>query len=128
MSRSSWLWGTLLASALVLGLTAGRSVAQTVVEGAPPENYAAPAVSYYAAPAVSYYAAPAVSYYAAPAPAVSYYAPGATAVTTVRTGLLGRRQIVKTRYYATAPAAVYAPAPVAAPSVAGYYSPVYLYP
>jgi hypothetical protein len=145
MSRSSWTWGTLFAAALVLGLTADRSAAQTVVVGESPANcpaplavsyYAAPAVSYYTAPAVSYYAAPAVSYYApapavsyyAPAPAVSYYTPAPVAVTTVRPGILPRREIVRTRYYASAPVATYAPAAVAAPSVAGYYSPVYLYP
>jgi hypothetical protein len=151
MSRSSWTWGTLFAAVLVLGLTAERSAAQTVIVGAPPTSYAAPlAVSYYAAPAVSYYtaptvsyytappavsyyAAPAVSYYAAPAvsyyaPAVSYYTPAPIAVTTVRPGILPRREIVRTRYYASAPVATYAPAAVAAPSVAGYYSPVYLYP
>jgi hypothetical protein len=131
MSRSLWHWGTLLAAALVLGLTAERSAAQTVIVGAPPppENCTAPpAVAYYAAPAVSYYAAPAVSYYAAPpavsyyaaAPTVSYYTPGPVAVTTVRPGILPRREIVRTRYYASAP--------VVAPRVASYYSPVYLYP
>src|ERR1700722_18770292 len=143
MSRSSWTWGTLIAAVLVLGLAAERSAAQTVIVGAPPTSYAAPvAVSYYAAPAVSYYTAPTVSYYTAPpavsyyaapavsyyAPAVSYYTPAPIAVTTVRLGILPRREIVRTRYYASAPVATYAPAAVAAPSVAGYYSPVYLYP
>ena len=156
MTRSFWTCGTLLATALVLGLTAGRSSADTVHVGDPPANCAAPlAVAYYAAPtpapavsnyaeaaptaAVSYYAAPAVSYYAAPvvsyyaAPATSYYAAASTpvAVTTVRPGILRRREIVTTRYYATtpAPAVAYAPAPVvAAPAVSAYYNPVYLYP
>jgi hypothetical protein len=158
MSRSSWLCGTLLAAALVLGLTAGRSAADTVFIGAAPTDscYVPPAVSYYPAPAVSYYAAPAVSYYAAPAvsyydaPAVSYYAPptvsyyaaaptvsyyapaGPVAVTTVRPGILPRREIVTTRYYASAPAPVvtYAPSEVVVtrPRIARYYSPLYLYP
>jgi hypothetical protein len=150
MSRSSWLCGTLLAAALVLGLTAGRSAADTVFIGAAPTDscyvppavsyYAAPAVSYYAAPAVSYYDAPAVSYYAPPtvsyyaaAPTVSYYAPaGPVAVTTVRPGILPRREIVTTRYYASAPAPVvtYAPSEVVVtrPRIARYYSPLYLYP
>ena len=51
------------------------------------------------------------------------------AVTTFRPGLLPRREIVTTRYYVSAPAVAYAPAPVyVAPRVAAYYSPVYLYP
>ena len=142
MSRSSWLCG-LLAAGVVLGLTAGRSPAQTVIVGEPPQAscgaplavsyYAAPAVSYYApAPTVSYYApAPTISYYA-PAPTVSYYAPSPVAVTTYRSGILPRREIVTTRYYAQAPAPVvtYAPSEVVVtrPRFARYYSPGYVYP
>ncbi len=68
-----------------------------VVAPAPVVTYAAPAVSYYPAPAVSYYApAPVVTY---AAPAVSYYAPAAS-VTTYRYGLLPRRRVTVTNYYA----------------------------
>ena len=147
MSRSSWLWGTLLAAALVLGLTAERSAAQTVIVGP------APTISYYAAPAVSYSAAPVVSYMprrpfplrpradglpilyrrrpsliTLPAPTVSYYTPAPVAVTTVRQAScrvvrLSRRATTSRRRRR------HTPRPrVVAPSVAGYYSPVYLYP
>jgi hypothetical protein len=68
-----------------------------VVAPAPVVSYAAPAVSYYPAPAVAYYApAPVVAY---AAPVVSYYAPAAS-VTTYRYGVLPRRRVTVTNYYA----------------------------
>src|SRR5262249_53705469 len=109
-----------LAAALLSLLGTGRAAAQPVVVSprvvtytpATPVvtySYYSPPVVYTPAPAVSYYAPTTVTYYPTTVtyytPAVSYaavpavVAPAAT-VTTTRYGLLGRRQVTTTRYYA----------------------------
>jgi hypothetical protein len=106
---SRWLIASVVALAL-LSASVSTSQAQTVCYDSGPV-VVAPVTTYYAPPVTTYYApAPVVtSYYAPTYYAPAYYAP-APVVTTYRYGLLPRRSVTVSSYYAPAPV-YYAPAP-----------------